>query len=83
MTVVSSKEFATNQKKYYGLAVNENIIIKRGKNMFHLIYAPVEEYPEQPILEPDDDFYRAISAEEFRERLTVVLDKIDNSTLTH
>ena len=78
MTVVSSKEFVTNQKRYFDLATNENIVIKRGKNMFHLICAPVERaYPEQPILAPDDDFYRAISAEEFRKRLIVVLDRVD------
>jgi hypothetical protein len=34
MTVVSSKEFATNQTKYYNLAVSEEDFIKRGKNMF-------------------------------------------------
>jgi len=78
MTVVSSKEFATNQKKYYDLAVNEDIIIKRGKNVFHLIYAPVEEYPEQPILEPDDDFYRAISGDEFKKRALEIVEKVHN-----
>jgi len=34
MTVVSTKEFVTNQKKYFDLALNEQVIIKRGKNMF-------------------------------------------------
>ena len=43
--------------------------------MFHLSFAP--EYPEQEILKPDDDFYRAISAEEFRKKLIVVLDRVD------
>ena len=38
MTVVSSREFATNQTKYYNLAVNEEVLIKRGNNMFHLVY---------------------------------------------
>jgi hypothetical protein len=37
MTVVSSKEFVDNQKKYFDLAVNEELFIKRGKNVFHLI----------------------------------------------
>ena len=36
MTIVSSKEFAINQKKYYNLALNERICIKRGKNRFNL-----------------------------------------------
>jgi predicted transcriptional regulator len=39
MTLVSSKEFATNQKKIYNLALNERVAIKRGKNMFYLICA--------------------------------------------
>ena len=29
------------------------------------------------VLEPDEDFCRAISAEEFREKLIVVLDRVD------
>ena len=37
MTVVSSKEFVNNQRKYYKMAVNERICIKRGKSRFHLI----------------------------------------------
>jgi predicted transcriptional regulator len=36
MTVVSSKEFATNQRKFYNLALNERVVIKRGKNTFYL-----------------------------------------------
>jgi len=34
MTLVSSREFVTNQKKYFDLAINEQVFIKRGKNMF-------------------------------------------------
>ena len=36
MTVVSSKEFAINQKKFYNLALNERVFIRHGRNMFHL-----------------------------------------------
>ena len=57
MTVVSSKEFATKPTKYYNLAVNEQVIIKRGNNMFHLMCTNghhSSEYDE--ILEPDEDF---------------------------
>jgi hypothetical protein len=32
---------------------------------------------EQVVLQPDDDFYRALSAEEFRKRLAVVLENVD------
>ena len=58
MTIVSSKEFVSNEDKYFDLAVNGNVCIKRGENMFYLSYAPVEaQYPEQEILAPDDDLY--------------------------
>jgi hypothetical protein len=64
MTVVSSKEFATNQEKYFDLAVKEEVRIKRGKNIFHLISATVEKPKERVYYEPDEDFYRSISMEE-------------------
>jgi len=36
------------------MAVNGNVCIKRGENMFYLSFAPIKmQYPEQPILEPD------------------------------
>ena len=78
MTVVSSKEFATNQTKYYNLAINEQVIIKRGKNMYHLTYTPmsVETYPEQPVLEPDDNLRRAISKDELLNRIYEDIDKM-------
>jgi hypothetical protein len=48
------------------MAENEDICIKRGNNMFHLVYRPVEtHYPEQPVLEPDDDLRSAITIDEF------------------
>ena len=34
MTVISSNEFKTNQEKYFDLALNERIFIKRGGYMF-------------------------------------------------
>ena len=76
MTVISSKEFASRPKKYYNLALNEQVVIKRGKNEFYLTNKPlpVETYPEQPILEPDDDLRRAITMDELRERTYKVID---------
>lgn len=59
MRVISSAELRSNMKKYLDLAAREQIIIQRGKNeTFRLTR---EEY-----LEPDEDFQRAISLEEFR-----------------
>ena len=80
MTVISNTEFMSHIEKYFNLAVSEDIVIERGENKFHLFCSNpngdiVDEYDE--ILEPDEDFYRALSASEFRERLITVLEKVD------
>jgi len=78
MTIVSSKEFATRPAKYYHLALNEQVVIKRGKNMFHLTCVNgCNTSQHDEILEPDEDFYRAIPADEFRIRLVSALEYID------
>jgi len=71
MTVVSSKEFITNQKRYFDMAVNENIFIKRGKNKFRLVHTNTDNanISEQPVLEPDEDLQRAITIDELREKM--------------
>ena len=46
MTVVNSKEFATNQQKFYNLALKERVAIKRGKNLFYLTCAAFEDDDE-------------------------------------
>jgi len=77
MTVISGKEFIANQKRYFDMAIDEKICIKRGKNRFHLLYAPDEkQVPPQPILEPDEDFYRAITMEELRESVHEHIHKL-------
>ena len=35
MTIVSSQEFAANQNKYYDLAIDEDVCIKRGTICFN------------------------------------------------
>ena len=55
MTVVSSKEFATRPARYYNMAVNERVVIRRGKNMFHLVFSPFEKAKEQVYYEQDYD----------------------------
>ena len=66
MTIVGSKEFATNQEKYFDLAVSEDVCIKRGESMFQLTCNPVEEINVQGRVyyEPDEDFYRSITMDE-------------------
>jgi len=63
MTIVSSKEFNTNQDKYLDMALDEEICIKKGDNMFVVQnYIPNDE--PDILCEPDDDFYRSITMEE-------------------
>ena len=50
MTVVSTKEFNNNQKKYFSKAISEEVFIKRGKNRFHLLFHPKVE---NGFLEPE------------------------------
>jgi len=78
MTVVSSKEFVANQKKYFDLAVNEDVYIKRGKYEFRLLCTTINEPVDEIIYhEPDEDFYRSISAEKFLKGVLEDIDEID------
>ena len=74
MMVVSSKEFASNQKRYFDIAVKEDVYIQNDENMFHLVYGDVDNRNSyhhatmyEEVLEPDDDFYNAITMDELRE----------------
>jgi predicted transcriptional regulator len=70
MTVVNSKEFVANQKKYFDLAVNDEVFIKRGKNTFHLICTNVDKPADEVVYyEPDEDFYKSISLDELQRRV--------------
>ena len=79
MRVISSKEFNANQEMYFDMAVNEEVCIKRDTGMYRLMYSPLElKYPEQEILEPDEDFYNAISGDEFKKRALEIVEKVHN-----
>jgi len=67
MTVVSAQEFNTHQEKYFDMAVDGDICIKNDKYAFHLICKPVDMIDKQVILQPDDDFRRAITKDELLE----------------
>ena len=43
MTVVSSKEFISNQEKFFDLALNERVFIKQGDNMFIFTNVNIED----------------------------------------
>lgn len=57
MRVISSSELRNNMKKYLDLAIEEKIVIQRGRNETFVLTR--EEY-----LELDEDLKRAISAQE-------------------
>jgi len=75
MIVISSKEFVANQKKYFELAMNEQVYIKNGEDMFVFSITNGEKEPDM-IFEPDEDFYKSITMEEVREKLHNVIDKL-------
>ena len=76
MTIVSSKEFAINQEKYFDMALNEQIFVHRDDYMFHIMCSPFDTaIKEQAILEPDDDLRRAIPLEEVRDRIVDYIHK--------
>jgi len=79
MTVISTQEFVDNQNKYFNMAMNQDVCIKRDDGMFQIRYNPVEEnYVKKPkYKKPDADFYRAISMDEFIEKALVRVEKID------
>jgi hypothetical protein len=47
MTVVSSKEFVANEDKYFDLALNERVFIKKGNNTFFVSNADEDEEFEE------------------------------------
>jgi len=75
MTVVSSVEFATNQNKYFDMAIKEQIFVKKDNNMF-LISRTNKHEESDMIFEPDEDFYQSISMEDVREKLHKVIDRL-------
>ena len=59
MITVVNKEFATNRNKYFNLAVNEEVFLKKER-MYH---------------EPDEDFYRSITKNELLKGIHEDIDK--------
>jgi len=85
MTVISSKDFAANQEKYFDLALDEQVFVKRGENIFLLISKSVNDmniYHDasiyEEVLEPDDDLRSAISAKDLLEMLHEDIQQIFN-----
>jgi len=65
MTIVSSKEFMSNENKYFDMAMTEEIFVKRENMLF--VVTRVDENRPKKRLKPDDDLRRAITMDELRE----------------
>lgn len=59
MIVISSAELRNNMKKYLDIAKREKVVIQRGKTETFVL-------SQETYLQPDEDFYRAISMEDFK-----------------
>jgi hypothetical protein len=71
MTVVNTKEFNNNPEKYFDMALDEQVFVKRGDYMFHILCSNIDDaVKEQAILEPDDDLRNAITAKELIKRIS-------------
>jgi len=71
MVLVSSKEFVNNEEKYFDLAINEEIFIKRGDMMFFV--SRINDDKPKKRLKPDDDLHKAITMDEFKIRAREVV----------
>ena len=74
MTVVSSREFETNTRKYLDFALNQELYIQIGDNLLFVLNVKPKE-PEM-IFEPDDEFYESISMDELRESAHTHIEKL-------
>ena len=73
MKTISNREFCANPDLYMGVAAEQEVRVRRGRMTYRIICEPPAT--EQPILEPDDDYRRAISIDELKERMSVSIHK--------
>jgi len=77
MIVVSNKDFATNQEKYFDMAINERVFVQRGSYMFHLACTNDNNaaVKERVYYEPDEDFYISMTKDELLKGIHDDIDK--------
>lgn len=68
MIVISPTELRAEQKKYLDLAEREEVVIKRGSKLIHLVVR------ERTIT--DEDMKRGITGEELKRRMRRRIDKM-------
>ena len=83
MHIINTKEFRANQKKYFDLAIKEDVIIRRGrKQAFILVPLDGDEYTITPELQARIDkvreqyekgnFVRCSTKDELRAHLATI-----------
>ena len=78
MHIINTKEFRANQKKYFDLAIKEDVIIRRGrKQAFVLVPLDGDEYTITPELQARID-----KARELYEKVTL-LDALQKTNFAH
>ena len=70
MTVVSIKEFETNQAKYFDMAESEQVFIQRGESLFIVAKSP------DRFKAPDDDLHNAVTMDVVKDRLHRHVNKL-------
>ena len=70
MTVISIKEFETNQAKYFDMAESEQVFIQRGNSMFIVAKSP------DRFKAADDDLHNAVTMDVVKERLHRHVNKL-------
>ncbi|MCL2130993.1 MAG: hypothetical protein FWH36_00840 [Lentimicrobiaceae bacterium] len=73
---VSNKKFVSYQKGHFDRIVKEDASIRNGENLF--VFARTINDSENDYLNPDEDFYRAITMEEFKIKAREVVEKAYN-----
>jgi hypothetical protein len=68
MVIITPTELRSEQKKYLDMAEKEDVVIKRGSKLIHLVVK------ERTIT--DEELKRGISAEELKKRMHKRIDKI-------
>ena len=84
MTVVSSTDFAVNQKKYLDMALDEQVFVQNGEfyiqmrkfDSFDMMNTYHDASVYEEVLRPDDDLRRAITGEELLKGLIPKIEKL-------
>jgi hypothetical protein len=72
MTLVDSKEFVSDEKKYFDIAMTEQVFVQRDNIRFIISR---EDEKKKKRLKPDKELQRAITGDELLEKVYISIDK--------